>query len=1050
MLATLLIRFIAAYRGHLSHPTDMFTFSFWSHQLANRPLNQFYAADFFSDYTPGYMYILALLGHIRNFFDIELYGDDHAILMKIPTILFDLLTVIFIYRIAQKFYVSKTPQIQEYSEQTPAHTRGSRFARSFRRHFGLKHDSLRFISKASAFASRFISSNRRELFALTAGLFYALNPLIILTGAIWGQVEAIHTFLLLTSVYLLTDKKILVSAILFALSILVKPHSLMFAPIYLIVFFRYVCDGRRGVGGRLARLLIYGGICAIVMLAMFIPFIDLRNLPSNPLEIPAFAPLFGAMDTYPFLSVNAYNFYSFFGLNWFRDFHAPSPLGISFLQLGIVFLMFITLYSFYLLMRAPENKSNYFFVGAMLVFFTFMLFVRMHERYNFPALAFLLMAWVLSRDNRIIRLYWGLTAAFLLNYVDVLNHALNGFDFGLLTYSARIFAIPSVVLFVYMFWLSMRLYAPPPIRLGAALYRRFGVVCTKYKDAIAVLLITGIFAVAAFHNLGDLDAPQTAFRGQHGDEVIVDFGSSFNVTRIQHMLGSMDNREFRVEFSSDGSYWQNPAEINAVSVFAWNFHDIPPTPARFARITVRSSNFNFLEMGFRDAALNLIPIAAVSYGGEALFDEQHLVPREPRDFMHSTYFDEVFHPRTAYEFIHGLNVFEWTHPPLGKVIISWGISLFGMTPFGWRFMGTLFGVMMLPLMYAMAKSMFKSTFWASFATLLFAVDFMRFAQTRLATIDTYVVFFIMGMYYFMYRYTQMNFYRDKLSKTFIPLALSGIFAGLAIASKWQGAYAIIGIAVIFLITLFMRFKEYQKALNRHKFSNFWHLAGKTCLACIGFFILIPAVIYALSYIPFYNAQSRYPQYEFGFFGELIRNQYDMFIYHSRTVLGATHPFSSNWYHWIFNTRPIFYFANTTSAGLSQGISAFGNPALIWAGLIAVFYTTYRFIKTRDMLALFLIIGYLSQLLPWIPIGRLTFAYHYFPAIVFLVLMLTYAFKEAKIFTIGVFTSRYQAAVIFIAINAFLFIMFYPVLSGMPISRGYVDFWLRWLPHWRLI
>ena len=42
-------------------------------------------------------------------------------------------------------------------------------------------------------------------------------------------------------------------------------------------------------------------------------------------------------------------------------------------------------------------------------------------------------------------------------------------------------------------------------------------------------------------------------------------------------------------------------------------------------------------------------------------------------------------------------VYETTHPPLGKDLIMVGIALFGMTAFGWRFAGTLFGVLLVPL-----------------------------------------------------------------------------------------------------------------------------------------------------------------------------------------------------------------------------------------------------------------------------------------------------------------------------------------------------------------
>ena len=78
-------------------------------------------------------------------------------------------------------------------------------------------------------------------------------------------------------------------------------------------------------------------------------------------------------------------------------------------------------------------------------------------------------------------------------------------------------------------------------------------------------------------------------------------------------------------------------------------------------------------------------------GGDALFDEQSEVP-DTISQLNSMYFDEIYHARTAYEFLHGLPTYENTHPPLGKIFIALGVAIFGMNPFGWRIMGTLFGI----------------------------------------------------------------------------------------------------------------------------------------------------------------------------------------------------------------------------------------------------------------------------------------------------------------------------------------------------------------------
>ena len=133
-----------------------------------------------------------------------------------------------------------------------------------------------------------------------------------------------------------------------------------------------------------------------------------------------------------------------------------------------------------------------------------------------------------------------------------------------------------------------------------------------------------------------------------------------------------------------------------------------------------------MELVFTDADGNLLePVNAKEY--KNLFDEQKLFTGRSTN-LNGTYFDEIYHARTAYEMIHHLYCYENTHPPLGKAIMAVGILIFGMCPFGWRFMGTLFGVLMIPIIYNFAKKFFGETWICIVTTLLFTFDFMHLQQ----------------------------------------------------------------------------------------------------------------------------------------------------------------------------------------------------------------------------------------------------------------------------------------------------------------------------------
>jgi dolichyl-phosphate-mannose--protein O-mannosyl transferase len=443
----------------------------------------------------------------------------------------------------------------------------------------------------------------------------------------------------------------------------------------------------------------------------------------------------------------------------------------------------------------------------------------------------------------------------------------------------------------------------------------------------------------------------------------------------------------------------------------------------------------------------LTPVNISEAGYTSLFDEQELLDKQDT-FMTGTYFDEIYHARTAKEMIDGVYCYENTHPPFGKLLLSLGIRAFGMTPFGWRCVGTLFGVLMLPFIFFFGKRMFRKT-WASAAvTLLFAFDFMHFAQTRIATIDVYGTFFIIAMYYFMYWYSQMSFFDTKLWKTLVPLGLCGISMGFGFASKWTAVYAGAGLALILFYIFYLRCSEYVFALKRpggttsgishaHVVKNFWTYTWITIGAAVLFFVIIPGIIYLLSYIPFNDGSND------GLWTRMINNQRTMFDYHS--ALESDHPYSSWWYQWPAMLHPVYYHSATLLNGMKEGIATFGNPLVWWAGIPAVGYMFYLIVKERSRMAMFLVVAYFAQYVPWMFVTRITFLYHYFPCVPFLVLMLGYAMmriirdKPKRIYLIF--------AYLFCAVA--IFAVFYPTISGYPMMDSYLKNGLIWVNGWVL-
>lgn len=1008
MLISVIVHFVCA-ASYPGHKTDMSCFSAWADMVYKGGIGNFYTSKAFHDYPPGYMYVLYVIGAIKALFN----PSSANVLIKTPAIICSLLTGCLLYRLSRKKFSAKTSAV---------------------------------------------------LSAL-----YLLNPAVIVNGSLWGQVDSVYTLTILAMVYLIAQKKLILSYFVFAISIFIKPQALIFTPVLLLGIIEnlFLTDFS---AKKVVKNLLYGigAIAMIVVLAL--PF-GISNVVEQYVKTVS--------EQYPYFTVNAFNLWGALGKNWDKLTSAGTVL-------GYVFIVAITLYSAYVFLKC-KSKSKYYFTAAMLSFMTYMLSVKMHDRYAFPVMVFLIAAFIESKNFKTYLLYALATISQYFNTVWVLF--IYEQDINVYFKSPVIVAasIVNIALLIYMIYLSWSLYvkngvlveAEPEVKMAK---KTKGIANAKGKakpkennragnvqkstilakltrfDIIAVTVLVLVYGAIALYDLGDMAAPETEV-SISSMPVKLDLGSEADISELKFFNGLPNinsSQSLTVQFRDGQNELVKNVKIENASVFSWHKKEVDVS-ARYVLLYSENGELNIKELALYDGEDYIVP-TNLTEKTEALFDEQALIP-ERFSFRNSTYFDEIYHARTAYEFINKLEVYEWTHPPLGKLFIALGIKIFGMNPFGWRIAGTFFGIMMVPVMYIFAKRFFKHSWIAVATCVLFTFDFMHFAQTRIATIDVYVTFFIMLMYYYMFKYLSMSFYDTEFKKTLVPLALSGLFMGMGIASKWTGVYAGIGLAVLFFASLAKRYTEYVYARKNpknetngikhsHIIESFKPCAIKTVLWCCLFFVLVPAIIYVLSYIPYMQTPSGKG------LKTVIENAQSMFAYHARTVLGSEHPYSSRWFEWPIMVRPIWFYSGRISQEIREGISSFGNPALWWAAIPVFFMLIYNGIAKKDKIALCLVVSYLAQLIPWVPISRLTFIYHYFPCVPFLALMMGYfiysVYTQTEVKS-ALLAKRVRYGVFaYVLVAVVLFAMFYPVLSGQPCSMSFAESWLKWFDSWVLL
>lgn len=97
----LLLRLLLAYTTH-GFSNDIACFAAWADRIFTLGPGQFYSAEMFTDYPPGFMYVLYLIGALRSLLQIPYYSDLHILLLKSPAILCDIACGFLLYREAVK------------------------------------------------------------------------------------------------------------------------------------------------------------------------------------------------------------------------------------------------------------------------------------------------------------------------------------------------------------------------------------------------------------------------------------------------------------------------------------------------------------------------------------------------------------------------------------------------------------------------------------------------------------------------------------------------------------------------------------------------------------------------------------------------------------------------------------------------------------------------------------------------------------------------------------------------------------------------------------
>ena len=940
------------------YPYDMSCFVAWGDKLAAEGPAAFYSEGYFADYPPGYLWVLGLVGAIRAALHIAYESKWTYFLLALVPSLCDCGLAWLVYRTAK------------------------------RSSWGVKEHT-----------------------ALVLTAFTAFNPLMLFDTGVWKQIDGAFALPLVLCFVLLEQRRYLPAAVLYGVALAIKPQALLFGPVLAVCYLAAITlekDRLRAFGR------CFGGAALALLppLLTGLPFFGVVQL------IPKLIDKYtGTMSGYPYATINAFNWLAALGGNW-KELADPALFGISWQQLGCLNILLVTAGLAYFAVRSvrggwfsPLLLAAYYGIGI------FTLAHCMHERYMVPGVLLTLLAAAHWNDIRLYAAGVGLSLTGFINLAAVYSLTGSNDEWLTSTTSSTVAVLTGLgetvcfVLLIFAVWdiarhghtLALPETKPetaPPVPAPQPKWTR--------REVGALLALTAATAVLSFSYLGSRTAPQDPLdaTGTALSESVTLDGSAVSLWVYPGISfgGSMT-----VTDASGSTVFEK--ELNYGTCFSWTANNVQM--AAGTQLTVMVENAQLFELAFRDANGRLVPVT----GGGALFDEQTAVP-DTISQLNSMYFDEIYHGRTGYEQLHKMPVYETTHPPLGKDLIMVGIALFGMTAFGWRFAGTLFGVLLVPLAWCFVRRLTRKPWAAATAGVLLALDFMRFSQSRLATIDVYGTFFILLGAYCMVWYCQ-RVLTDGVNRALLPMALGGVAFGLGCAAKWTGIYAGAGLAVLYLGVLYARWQQKRPGF-RAEFRT-------AAVGGVLFYVLLPLCLYIGSYLPYWW---RDPAFSLS---DWWQCQVSMFSYHA--TLKATHPFESRWYTWLLGLRPVWYYRNGyLPYGMKASIAGMAGPVIWLVGLAALVGLLWHQVSGRgSRQGAGVLILYGTQLIPWMLVTRCTFLYHYFPSSMFCLAALALVLARMKHVD---WAKKIAAGLCVVALV--LFVLYYPALSGLPIPAWWAD------------
>jgi len=299
------------------------------------------------------------------------------------------------------------------------------------------------------------------------------------------------------------------------------------------------------------------------------------------------------------------------------------------------------------------------------------------------------------------------------------------------------------------------------------------------------------------------------------------------------------------------------------------------------------------------------------------------------------------HPNVFPNAIPGIDSVNQEHPLLAKLMIALSMSIIGDNGWGWRIPSVIFGLLSIFVLYLLLKKTAKNPLIALMGTFLFSFDTLVFVHSRIATLDIFVLgFMLLGFYWY---------FSDRM-------ILSALGMSLATLCKISGVYGVLTLAAFHLA------RELFSRNRKIDWQGLLAVFEKYAIVYVGSFILLLTLLdhfwggYKnpfdhLSHIYTYTLALRAPD---------VRKPNDIWSYP---------------WEWLIDQVKIHYATVNVSVYTDHNIArtypsvdfiGAMNPTIVFLTIPAMLYNVYRYYETRSEFALFMLAWFSMTYLPFIP------------------------------------------------------------------------------------